>query len=88
VAAFEVDINIPVYNEGRNIQRTLDSLAENTTKIGAHVSVNIIYDFDGDDTLPIIENIRHRYPFRIETVRNPERGVANAIKTGPKASKS
>ena len=78
-----VDIVIPVYNEGENIEKNLDVLNEN---IGAnHIAdfrITIIYDFDGDNTLPVIRNIRDKYVFPIFCVKNTKKGVVNAIKIG------
>lgn len=76
-----LQIAIPVYNEAGNIAHTLGQL-------GAMVTVPhrilIIYDFDEDDTVPVVkEFIREQKAENIFLVRNKYgRGVLNAIRTG------
>jgi glycosyltransferase involved in cell wall biosynthesis len=48
----------------------------------------IVYDFDEDDTVPVVREIAHRYP-GVELVRNTlGRGVINAIRAGVDAARS
>lgn len=76
----------PVYNEKENIKNLLDEIK---SKIKTEKELLIVYDFDEDNTLPIISSIKHAYPFKINTVKNIYgKGVANAIKTGLKTSKT
>ncbi|MFN7976147.1 MAG: glycosyltransferase [Acidobacteriota bacterium] len=69
---------VPVYNEGANF-------AEWWRQIGPHLPpearVHVVYDFDLDDTLPVARSLA-REGAPIDLVRNPERGVLGAIKTG------
>ncbi len=81
-AMLKIDVIIPVFNEGRNIKRTLDSLAANVKNIEAHFNVNIIYDMEEDDTLPVVRDIRGGYPYAIVLVKNEKSGACNAIKRG------
>jgi dolichol-phosphate mannosyltransferase len=74
----ELDIVIPVYNEGGNIVPVLDSFH-------AHVKtpyrVFIVYDFDEDDTLPAVAD----YPpekAEIVLLKNPGRGPNKAMIAG------
>ncbi len=73
-----INIIVPVYNEGENIERTLSSVAG---KIKTPHRIFIVYDFDEDNTLPAVEPLLKKYP--ITLVKNRYgRGVLNAIKTG------
>lgn len=74
-----INILIPAYNEGKNIGMTL---AEIERKVKAPHRIFIIYDFDEDDTLPVIKE-RTDTNQSIVLLRNKYgRGVLNAIKTG------
>jgi len=78
----ELDIVIPVYNEGRNIGATLAALARALT---TPARVLICYDHDDDDTLPAI----HGNPpatLPVEFVRNAGCGAHGAVMTGFGAS--
>jgi glycosyltransferase involved in cell wall biosynthesis len=80
-----VDFVMPVYNEGANIARALD-------EIDRHVSlpkrVVIVYDFDGDDTVPAVRALEDRYPWAILHKNDLGRGVVNAVKAGIAATRS
>jgi len=81
----ELDIVIPVYNEGPNILRTLDWLfRSNKTAF----RVFIVYDKEDDDTIPVIKNITHEYKNRIVLVKNKGRGPHSAVCTGFEKSTS
>jgi dolichol-phosphate mannosyltransferase len=74
----ELDIIIPVYNEGENIVRVLDSFREH---VKTPCRVLICYDHDTDNTLPVV----HVYPqsaFSIHCVKNRGRGALGAVLTG------
>ena len=47
----QLDIIIPVYNEGPNILATLGALAKN---VRTPSRVLICYDFEADDTIPAV----------------------------------
>lgn len=80
----ELDIIIPVYNEGRNIPATLRSLARG---VRARVRVLVCYDFEEDDTLPAVQAHRSGYPeLAIEQIKNTGRGAHAAVMTGMAAS--
>ena len=71
---------VPVYNEKDNIANLFDNI-ENAIKIP--ISVNIIYDNDSDDTLPVIKDIESSYNYPIKLIKNKYgNGALNAIKTG------
>jgi glycosyltransferase involved in cell wall biosynthesis len=79
-----LDIVVPVYNEGRNIEKLLNEIEK---KVASSKKIIIVYDFEEDDTLPVVSAIGHRYNFPIELKKNSfGKGVLTAIKTGLKAS--
>ncbi|MDR1884615.1 MAG: glycosyltransferase [Prevotella sp.] len=81
-----LDIVVPVYNEGGNIEKLLNEIEE---KVRARKRIVIVYDFDEDDTLEVISSIKHKYSFSITLVKNRfGRGVLTAIKTGLKLSQA
>src|SRR5260370_39045015 len=64
----ELDIVIPVHNEGRNIVATLAGLA---ASLATPARVLICYDHDDDDTLPAIREHASSYArLPVELVRN------------------
>jgi len=74
-----LNIVIPVYNEAENIKTTISQI--NQMVCTPH-KIFIIYDFDQDNTLPIVKNLM-REQTNIELLKNKYgRGVLNAIKTG------
>src|SRR5215831_13414203 len=80
----ELDIVIPVYNEGRNIVATLAALARSVT---TPTRVLICYDRPEDDTLPAIRDNQQAYAgLPVEFVRNARRGAHGAVMTGFAAS--
>ena len=80
----ELDIVIPVYNEGRNILSVLAALAR---EVKTPSRVLICYDMPDDDTLPAVRNNPEVYGgLAVELVRNSGRGVHQAVMTGFAAS--
>jgi dolichol-phosphate mannosyltransferase len=76
----ELDIVIPVYNEGRNIVATLSALKRSVT---TPARVLICYDHAEDDTLPAIRaNAQVHAGLAVEFVRNRGRGAHAAVMTG------
>jgi dolichol-phosphate mannosyltransferase len=74
----ELDIVIPVYNEGESIVSVLDSLARH---VRTPFRVLVCYDTEGDNTLPVVRD----YPpgaCQIELVKNQGRGALGAVLTG------
>jgi dolichol-phosphate mannosyltransferase len=69
---------VPVYNESENFQAFYDSLKRHVRT--PHVLL-VVYDFEEDTTLPIARAIIERDP-SVVLVRNPHRGVVNALRTG------
>lgn len=80
-----VDFVMPVYNEGENIEH---SLREIYTHVPIDKRVIVVYDFDEDNTLPVLRRIAPSYP-GLETVKNTlGRGVLNAMRAGIAAAQS
>jgi glycosyltransferase involved in cell wall biosynthesis len=80
----QLDIVIPVYNEGANIVPTLSTLVR---QIKTPARVLICYDMPEDDTLEAIAaNGDHFRDLAIEFVRNKGRGAHHAVMTGFAAS--
>jgi glycosyltransferase involved in cell wall biosynthesis len=75
-------IIIPVYNEAANIGSTLAAIED---KIRIPHRIYIVYDFDEDNTLPVVRGFLEK-GLDLKFIKNPERGVVNAIKTGLKSA--
>jgi dolichol-phosphate mannosyltransferase len=71
-------IVIPVYNEAENIGDTLTAIKE---KVITPHTIYIVYDFDKDNTLPVVKKFM-KNGMDLKLLKNPARGVVNAIKTG------
>ena len=81
----QIDIIIPVYNEGPNILATLNALSRDVK--AAPVRVLICYDHDEDDTLPAVRNNSDVYArLKVAFVRNPIGGAHGAVMAGFAAS--
>jgi len=76
-----LQIIVPIYNEGENILRTLEQIE---VKINTPHYILFIYDFDEDNTLPVVKQyVTERKANNILLVKNRYgRGALNAIKTG------
>ncbi len=73
-------IVIPVYNEGANFPALW---AEMTQHLDFPFAALVAYDFDGDDTLPVAQQIIDRGETRLRLIKNTYgRGVVGAIRTG------
>lgn len=82
----ELNIVIPVFNEGANIARTLGKIAKSMEGTVGRAQVTIVYDFDEDNTLPVVESLRAGYPLPIRFQKNSSPGVCSAIREGLLAS--
>jgi len=75
-----LSIVIPVYNEGSNFQHLWKELC---SQIKCDFSAYVVYDFDEDDTVPIVTEIIAGGESRQRAVKNQRgRGVVAAIMTG------
>jgi dolichol-phosphate mannosyltransferase len=79
-----VSIVIPVYNEGENVVPTLMGIAEHVRT--RPLEVLVVYDFDEDTTVPVLERLRPDMAF-LRPLRNRlGRGALNAMKAGLQAA--
>jgi dolichol-phosphate mannosyltransferase len=79
-------IVIPVYNEGANFQPLWSAI---TSAIHTPFLAIVVYDFEEDDTLPVISQIVASGESRLALRKNPYgRGVTHAIKAGLDAVES
>jgi dolichol-phosphate mannosyltransferase len=77
--AAELDLIVPVFNEGPNIARSIEEI---NAKVPLRKRILIVYDFDEDDTLPAVRAIQPRFP-EVQPLKNSYgRGVLNAIRAG------
>ncbi len=75
-----LSIVVPVYNEAENITPVLRNLVGAVKT--APYEVLIVYDFDADTTLPVVQRLVPEMP-QLRLERNElGRGVLNAIRTG------
>jgi glycosyltransferase involved in cell wall biosynthesis len=78
--ASQLDIVIPVYNEGGNIVGVLRALAR---EVKTPARVLICYDHPDDDTLLAVRDNPGAYDgLPVEFVRNPKRGAHGAVMAG------
>ena len=85
-APARLDIIIPVYNEGANILRTLQSILR---AVKTPLRVLICYDHEDDDTLLAIRDNRASLgALAVSFVRNSGRGAHGAVLSGFAASKA
>jgi glycosyltransferase involved in cell wall biosynthesis len=79
VAAVELSVVVPVFREGESI---LPVMRELTAGIATPHEIVIVYDFDEDPTVPVIDRLHAETP-AIRGLRNDlGRGVLNAMKVG------
>lgn len=70
---------VPVYNEAENIRNLLSEIE---TRIAPPFQVLIVYDFDEDTTVPVIQELMASRPW-LRLVKNDlGRGVVNALRAG------
>ncbi len=75
-----LDIVVPVFNEAEGILRLFEEIQN---EIKTEKQVLIVYDFDGDTTVPVVKEHIADFPFEIKLVLNTlGRGALNAIKMG------
>jgi len=75
----EISVVLPVFNEGENIAEQIGEL-EKTIKLSHEIL--IVYDFDEDNTIPVVKGLKSKFK-NIQLVKNIYgRGLINAVKTG------
>jgi dolichol-phosphate mannosyltransferase len=79
-----LSIVIPVYNEGEHIAGVLSNVL--TAVTSRPLEVLVVYDFEGDSTIPVIQRLQPALP-GVRLLRNDRGpGVLNALKSGLSAS--
>lgn len=74
-----LSVILPVYNEGEAVEPVLRAMA---ASIRTPCELVVVYDFDGDTTVPVIERLTGDVP-GLRGLRNDlGRGVLNAMKAG------
>lgn len=81
----DLDIVIPVYNEGGGIAETLDALR---CLVRLPFRVLICYDADDDSTLPVVRAYVDRTPLPLDLVKNTGVGAHGAVLSGFRASEA
>lgn len=75
-----LDIVVPVYNEDQGIVKLFDEI---NAEIRTPKRILVVYDFDEDTTVPVVQQNKEKYPFKIVLIKNDiGRGAVNAIKVG------
>ena len=77
--AVDLSVVIPAYNEGENIAPTLDRLEQS---IAVPHEILIVYDFDGDTTLPAVRPRLEQHPNWRLVKNDVVRGPSGALRTG------
>lgn len=80
----ELDIVIPVYNEGQGILVVLEALGK---YVRTSFRVLLCYDRDDDDSLATVRSAP-AFPFKVEFVKNRRRGAHGAVVTGFEEAKA
>jgi dolichol-phosphate mannosyltransferase len=82
----DLSVVVPVYNEGENITSTLRGV--NQALVGVPNEILVVYDFDEDDTIPVVKGLQAELP-TVRPHRNRiGRGALNAMKAGFEASRA
>ncbi|MGA7935410.1 MAG: glycosyltransferase family 2 protein [Kovacikia sp.] len=80
---YSLDILIPVYNEGENIIKVLESLR---CSVKTPFRILICYDHETDNTLDALKGYVNAPMVKMDLVRNQGKGVFGAVMTGFRAS--
>ena len=79
----KLSILIPVRNEGVNLRMMLKILK---ATIDIPHEVLIVYDYENDDSIPLVKEMQRNYPALRHVHNKLGRGVANAIISGVQAA--
>jgi glycosyltransferase involved in cell wall biosynthesis len=80
VAVPRLSIVLPVFNEGENIAAVLQAVDQQVQ--ARPIEVLVVYDFDEDNTVPVVRRLQPGFPYvRLERNRIG-RGVINALRAG------
>ncbi len=79
-----LSIVMPVFKEGEAVEPVIRAL---TAGVDTPHEILVVYDFDEDPTVPVIERLANKLP-TVRGLRNDlGRGVLNAMKAGIAASR-
>ena len=81
-----LSVIIPVYNENKNIIKTIKNLYRIKSKV-KKLEIIFIDDFSTDNTLNVLQKYSKKYSF-IKFSKNKKKGLGSAIETGIKKSKN
>lgn len=74
-----ISIIVPVYNEGLNITLFIQALEK---KVKIKHEIIIVYDFDQDDTVPVVKELQYKFS-NIRLIKNNlGKGLINACRVG------
>ena len=74
-----ISIILPVFNEGENIKSQIEAIEKS---VDSPHEVLIVYDFDQDDTVPVVKKLQKELK-SVRLIKNIfGRGIVNAVKTG------
>lgn len=79
-----LSILVPVYNEGDSIEAVLRSLQSH---VRTPHEVLVVYDFEEDDTIPVVKSLHRELPMVRLHHNDLGRGVLPAIRSGVSAAK-
>jgi dolichol-phosphate mannosyltransferase len=76
----QLTIIIPVFNEAPNFPSLWKALC---SQVRSNFTAVVIYDFDEDNTIPVVQDLIARGELRLRLLKNDiRRGVVGAIRTG------
>lgn len=75
----QLSVVIPVYNEGLNIEESLHALYRH---VAVAMEVIVVYDMDGDTTIPVLERVSDQFSGLRWLKNSISRGPSGAIRTG------
>ncbi len=70
-----ISIIVPVYNEGSNITLFIQALEK---KVKIKHEIIIVYDFDQDDTVPVVKKLQYKFSNIWMIKNNLGRSLINA----------
>lgn len=79
-----ISIVTPVYNEKENITWAIETIDK---KLNYPYEVLVVYDFDEDNTVPVVKKLQKKFKDVRLVKNNLGRGVINAIRAGFKSAK-
>ena len=75
----QLSVVIPVYNEPENLPLALAALTKN---IPVPHEILVVYDFEGDSTVPVLRRLAGEYPQLAAVLNDVCRGPSGALRAG------